>query len=149
MSTTYRVPGLSFHFPPGWEVAEQHEEDRLSVTVTGAGTAFCTVSMLYDRPEPRQVLAAAVRAFQDEYAELDVYSCDGPIASQAAVGCDVDFICLELCNTALLRAFRTARFTVLVWFQSNDAELPEARPVFDEVCRSLNCGADALLDEPG
>jgi hypothetical protein len=146
MSSTYRAAGLSFCYPSEWHAQEQREEDRLSVTVTGDGTAFCTVTMLYDRPDPRRVLDAAVQAFRDEYAELDVYSADSRMASRHAVGCDVDFFCLELCNTALLRAFRTGRFTVLVLFQSSDAELPGARPVFNELCRSLNCDAGVLLD---
>lgn len=149
MSSTFRTPGLSFCYPAEWEAAEQRDDDRLSVTVAGSGTAFLTVTILYDRPEPSQVIDAAVRAFRDEYSELDVYKCDGPVASQPALGCDVDFICLELCNTALLRAFRTGQFTVLVLFQSSDAELPDARPIFEEVCNSLTCGADTLLDEMG
>lgn len=146
MSSTYRTTGLSFCYPPEWQAQEQREEDRLSVTVAGDGTAFCTVTMIYDRPDPRRVLDAAVQAFRDEYAELDVYSADAQVASRPAVGCDVDFFCLELCNTALLRAFQTGRFTVLVLFQSSDAELPDARPVFDQVCRSLNCDAGVPLD---
>jgi hypothetical protein len=146
MSSTYRTTGLSFSFPPEWQASEQREDDRLSVTVFGEGTAFCTVTMLYDRPEPRQVLDAAVRAFREEYPEIDVYSADGRVASRPALGCDIDFICLELCNTALLRAFRTGRFTVLVLFQSSDAELPDTRPIFDQLCDSMNCDAAVLLD---
>jgi hypothetical protein len=146
MSSTYRTTGLSFCFPPEWQASEQRDDDRLSVTVSGEGTAFCTVTMLYDRPDPRQVLDAAVRAFREEYQELDVYSADSRVASRRALGCDVDFICLELCNSALLRSFRTGRFTVLVLFQSSDAELPDSRRVFDQVCHSLNCDAGILLD---
>jgi hypothetical protein len=147
MSSTYRTAGLSFCFPPDWQASEQPEDDRLSVTVSGEGTAFCTVTMLYDRPDPRQVLDAVVRAFRDEYQELDVYPADSRVGSRPALGCDVDFICLELCNTALVRAFRARQFTVLVLFQSSDAELPEMRPIFDQVCNSLNCEAGVLLDE--
>lgn len=146
MSSTYRTTGLSFCYPPEWQAVEHREDGRLSVTVAGTGTAFCTVTMLYDRPDPRQVLEAAIRAFRDEYPELDVYTADSRVASRPALGRDVDFICLELCNTALLRAFRTGRFTVLVLFQSSDVELPETRPIFDQVCNSLNCDAAVLLD---
>jgi hypothetical protein len=146
MPSTYRTNGLSFCYPSEWQAQEQREPDRLSVTVAGEGTAFCTVTLLYDRPDPRRVLDAAVQAFRDEYAELDVYGADTQVASRPAVGCDVDFICLELCNTALLRVFRTGRLTVLLLFQSSDVELPEARPVFDELCHSLNCDAGLLVD---
>jgi hypothetical protein len=146
MSSTYRTTGLRFCYPPDWQALEQREDDRLSVTVSGAGTAFCTVTMLYDSPDPRQVLDAAVRAFRDEYPELDVYRAESRVASRPAPGYDVDFICLELCNTALLRAFRTGRFTVLVLFQSSDAELPETRPIFDQVCNSLDCDSGRSLD---
>jgi hypothetical protein len=146
MSSTYRTAGLSFRFPPEWQALEQHEGNRTSVTVAGEGTAFCTVTILYDRPDPQQVLDAVIRAFRDEYPELDVYPANSRVASRPAFGCDVDFICLELCNTALLRAFRTGRFTVLVLFQSSDAELPDTRPIFDQVCNSLSCDVAVLRD---
>ena len=148
MSSTYRTPGLSFSYPPDWQVAEQHDDDRLTVTVAGAGTAFGTVTILYDRPETRDVVTAAVHAFREEYTELDVYDVRSQIASQPALGCDIDFICLELCNTALLRAFRTPQFTVLMLFQSSDIDLEQAKPVFDQMCNSLTCGTDSLWDEP-
>jgi hypothetical protein len=147
MSELYRTTGLSFRYPSGWSATEQLDDDRLTVTLEGAGTAFCTVTLLCDRPDPEHVLAAAAQAFQEEYPEADVYPAGGTLAGRPAAGRDVDFICLETCNTALLRAVRTGRFTLLVLFQSSDPELDDARAVFDEVCRSLDCDGGVPCDQ--
>jgi hypothetical protein len=146
MSEVYRTAGLSFRYPSGWSVSEQSDDDRLTVTLEGGGTAFCALTLLYDRPDPELVLDAAAQAFREEYPEADVYPSAGTLAARPAAGRDVDFICLETCNTALLRAVRTGRFTLLLMFQSSDPELDESRPVFDEVCRSLDCDSGILLD---
>lgn len=146
MSELYRTADFSFRYPSGWTVSEQSDDDRLTVTLEGDGTAFCAVTLLYDRPDPQQVVDAAAQAFREEYPEADVYPVAGRLASRDAAGRDVDFICLETCNTAWLRSVRTGRFTLLVLFQSSDPELDESRPAFDEVCRSLDCDSGVLLD---
>ena len=140
MLADYQTDGLRFEYPSDWDLTEEQRPDGLSVTVSSAGTAFCSFLLMPDRPAVATVLETALAAFQEAYDEIDSESVECRLASRATHGLDVDFYCLELLNTAWLRAFRTGRYTVFVLFQSGFDE-PDARPIFDAICASLDCNA--------
>lgn len=143
---TFRGPGISFRHPEDWELTEEPRNDELSINLQSGGTSFCSITLLYGRPAPERVLDAAVHAYRDEYDDVDVYPVETRVARHSAIGRDVEFFCLELCNTAFLRAFRTGRFTLLLLFQASDDELQATRTVFDRISGTLDCDTDMITE---
>jgi hypothetical protein len=143
MDATYQAHGVRFRYPHGWDVTEQEQEDQVSITVSSPATAFWTVSLFPGCPEPDEIVAAALDAFHEEYDELDEYSSTVRVCKRPTVARDIDFVCLELLNSAGIRAFRTRKFTVLVLFQLTDAEREEIAPILESITKSLSCSAPA------
>lgn len=139
MANQFQAHGIRFSYPAGWSLREDQSEESTSIDLTGPATATCSVVLLHDRPDPGPVVEAVVDAFQDEYDGLDRYPVDRPIASQHAVGCDLDFFYLDLCNSASVRAFRTSRFTALLMCQAGDRDVPAAKEAFEQICNTINC----------
>ena len=144
MREIYDRHGITFQYPAAWEVSEQEQGDECLITVSGPGTSFWSVGLFRDRPSPELVLETALAAFQDEYPDLDSYPADDELLSQPTLGCDMEFFCLELVNTARIRTFLAREYTVLVLCQADDTELEMSNPLFEEMSRSLNC---ELLDD--
>jgi len=141
MQTLYQTDGLKFAYPSEWRVTEELQPDGQAIMVSSDGTAFCSFMLIPDRPAVAKVLKTALDAFRESYDEVDSEAVECRIASRPARGFDVDFYCLELLNSAWLRAFRTGRYTVFMMFQSGFDE-PEARAIFDSICASLDCNAE-------
>jgi hypothetical protein len=137
MEDIYEGHGISFRYPAGWELTEQVDDEATSITVASPETSFWSISLFQDAPSPQQVLNSAVEAFQEEYAEADVYASTARIGKRVGLARDVDFVCFELINSAFLRAFQTERFTVLVLYQGFDGELETTRPLLEAVSASL------------
>ena len=134
--------GVRFRYPELWELTEQQNEDGVAMTVSGPGTSFWTLQLFFDAPAPEHVISQAVEAFRGEYDEFDFYPVSGELCGRPASGGDVEFVCLELINSAFLRAVQTERFTALVLFQGTDTELEETRKTLDAITASLHCDSD-------
>jgi len=146
MDAIYRSHGVTFRYPDEWELSEQDTGEQISITVSSPQTAFWTVSIFPDRPDPADIVAAALDAFHDEYDELDDYPAKVRLCRSPTVARDIDFVCLELLNIAGVRAFRTRDFTVLVLFQLTEREREEIGPILDHITQSLACVATAPED---
>lgn len=142
MQQEYSRHGIRFHYPGEWEVSEQRDGQQVSITVASPHTSFWTVTLCADRPDPNDIVAAVLDAFEQEYDELDVYPTKARICRRAAVARDIDFVCLELLNVARVRAVRASRFTVMVLYQGTDSEFGEMEPLLEKITRSLTL-ADA------
>ena len=137
MVAEFNEDGIRFRYPAYWELTEQEDDEATSVTVASPDTSFWSISLFREGPTPHQVLDSAVEAFQEEYAEADVYPSTARIGDRAGVARDVDFVCFELINSAFIRSFQTAHFTVLVLYQGFDAELETTRPLLEAISASL------------
>ena len=135
----YKSHGVQFRYPEDWELSEQRDGDQISITVASPVTAFWTVSLFSDCPAPTDLVAAALDAFHEEYDELDDYPSTVRLCQRPTVGRDIDFVCLELLNSAGIRAFRAREFTVLVLFQLTEGEREETGPILEQITRSLTC----------
>jgi hypothetical protein len=142
MEATYQSHGVRFRYPQDWELSEQREGEQISITVSSPLTAFWTLTLFPDRPDPGDIVAAALDAFYEEYDELDDYPSKTRVCQRPTVGRDVDFVCLELLNSAGIRAFRVRHFTVLVLFQFTEGERDETAPILERITRSLSCAEE-------
>ncbi|MGQ0634832.1 MAG: hypothetical protein ACT4QC_09495 [Planctomycetaceae bacterium] len=143
MNELYTAHGVQFRYPGEWQVSEQRDDGQVSITVSSPHTSFWTLTLLEGRPDPHDIVEAVVAAFRDEYEELDVYESRARVGQRKTVARDIDFVCLELLNTAKVRAFRTPGFTAMVLYQATDQELEQAGPVFEQITLSLACGDES------
>lgn len=139
---TYNNHGIRFDYPSRWTVSEEAEGETLSVTVASDETCFWTIWLMPGGPEPEELIESAVRAFEEEYDDLDQYRAEGELCEFPSLYCDLEFVSLELINSAFLRAFRTARYSILILSQGTDHELDYSREALDAITDSLECGLD-------
>lgn len=119
----YDDNGIRFEYPEGWELDVSDDGPRTAVTVQSPdGPAFALVTVDDSRPEPGGLADEALAALRDEYPGLDATPARESIAGHDAAGHDVEFISLDLTNTAAIRAFRTGRRTVFLMAQWSDVE---------------------------
>ena len=147
MTQVYQNHGVRFVYPDDWTIAEEAGDGAVSLTVSSPETSFWSMWLLSDRPDPPTMLASAIDVFEDEYDNVDLYRTEGEICEYPALNCDVEFVSMELINSAFVRAFRTGRFSVLILFQGTDHELKQTRAELDAITDSLVCdlGDDLLL----
>ncbi len=142
MPQVYDDHGFRIRYPDNWELTEQPEDGRFSLTVSSPETSFWSIMLLEDGPSAEDVLASAVETFRDEYDEVDTYTDEAAgeiavIGGLPAMSQDVEFVCLELINSAFLRAIELGHTTALVMYQGTDHELEETRPVLEAITASL------------
>jgi len=138
MPLEYAKLGIHFQFPENWTL---DESDALrgdeSVSVYSPGGAFWSIIKHPRSALPHELVEAALQAMRQEYDELDVEEVKERVAGRELVGCDMNFYCLDLTNTALLRVFQTTEATYLVLCQADDREFATIEPVFQAMTRSL------------
>ena len=139
MTEWYEDDGVRFAYPESWELTREVEESgAVMLTVSGEGTSFWTLAIYPGATSAAKLVESAVLAYREEYEEADVYSIEGSMCGFPFEGWDVEFVCLELINTATLRAFETPGFTAVVLYQGNDGELQETRSVLEAISGSLS-----------
>ena len=74
-----------------------------------------------------------------DYEEVEVVSQVGSLCGLPSLGRDLDFVCFDLMNSAILHSFQTSDLTVLVIYQGTDHELTSTRPLLEEITASLRC----------
>jgi hypothetical protein len=130
--------GLRFRYPGSWTVSDDTTDDKIAVTVQSDGSAFWTVAVFPDAPQPARVVESAVAAYRDDYPELDVYPPETRADTRGTVlSRDLEFVCLELIAAARIESFQTGGATVLVLFQGSDVELESRRPILDAMTASI------------
>lgn len=138
MPAVYERLGIRFEYPENWQLDEEEGQGaERAVSVFSPGGAF--LSVIADAPEvdTRRLAEAALSAMQQEYEGLDFEEIEETIADFEAVGYDINFICLDLTNTAAVRAIRTDHATYLVFYQAEDREFDAIRHVFQAITMSL------------
>jgi hypothetical protein len=137
MVKEFSEDGVSFRYPDNWTLTREDGEHGWTVTVQSPATAFLVVACDFDLPGVEEVAQTALTALRSEYPELEADGCVDTLAGRMAVGHDIDFFSLDLTNTAWTRSLYGEKGTLLVWWQSNDLELPRAEPVLKAILTSL------------
>jgi len=138
--------GVQFVYPEVWELEEEElaEDNVVILTVSGDGTCFWSLHILYDTPPPPQVVDTCIEAFREEYDDADATPVEQHFAGMPAYARDVEFSCYELMNTASLQSVRTSDFTLLGLWQGADHELEEYRTILEVMTNSVQ--VDSLQD---
>ncbi|MEZ6064183.1 MAG: hypothetical protein R3B90_00405 [Planctomycetaceae bacterium] len=135
----YRGPGFQLQHPDDWLVEETDNGSEATVTLRPEddSTALWSLSILRECPEPRDTLAAVIDAFAEEYDDIETDDQTQQIAGRDAIGTDIEFVCLELTNTAVLRIFQSPAFTAMLWVQATDHEWDDLHTELDAITASI------------
>lgn len=145
LTEVYNNNGIEFRYPDFWELIEEKSENELTININSPETSFWSLTLYYDGIDPEAVMKTALDAFESEYENLDQELADDTICQRKCLGYDLNFICHDLTNSVFLRTFRTAGFTVFLYYQATDDELDESHPLFKGICTSLKCEDDHLI----
>ena len=146
LQEVYQGHGVGFRYPAAWELSEQRAGNEVTITVSSAETSFWSVVLCSDAPRPEDLIESALEAFRDEYEELDIYDAQASMCRRPTIACDLEFVCLELINSAFLRAFRAGSLSVLVLYQGTDYELEDTQQILEAISASLRCDGDEDAD---
>jgi hypothetical protein len=128
--------GVHFQYPENWTLEAADEADGEEITVYSPDGAFWSLT-IHERGDPKELMDLVVDAMREEYDELDSEAVDESFAGQELTGYDLNFYCLDLTNTAQIRAFsRGAKTYLLVW-QAEDRDFDHVCPVFRAITTSL------------
>jgi len=118
---TYDEEGLRFEHPSDWELETTDDEGVRTVAAQEPdGLGFVIITVDPSRPDPAAAAAAALEAMREEYPDLDSAPVLESINDHAATGHDVEFMALDLTNSAIIRCFRTPSRTILAFGQWTD-----------------------------
>lgn len=144
---SYSGFGVRFEYPVDWGLIEESGPDQTTITLQSPGTSYWTLSLFDDRPAPEQLVASVMEAYESSYEDLDVYEPEVQILGFPAVTRELDFVCLDLVNTAAMVAFQAVEQSVLVIYQGEDRELTTTRPVMEAITHSLFCHINSDSDD--
>lgn len=139
---TFSGHGVRFEYPGCWEVEEQTVDDGVTLSIATGDTSFWSLTLLRDRPQVSNVLDTALQAFEDEYDQVEATPVSADIHGRTASGFDLEFVALELINSAAVRAFRTGRFTAFVLYQGFDREFEDLRAHLEAITASVQSESD-------
>lgn len=143
MPAVYEKLGIKFQYPENWKLDEGEAlEGEQSVSVYSPGGAFWSVMLHPHSQAPQELVDTALETMQQVYDELDAEVVEETIGEVELVGCDMNFYCLDLTNTAAVRSGRTPLATLLIFWQADDRELAEVEAVFKAITLSLLGNAD-------
>ncbi|MDA1016667.1 MAG: hypothetical protein O3A00_19690, partial [Planctomycetota bacterium] len=125
MNPQYDAHGLKFQYPADWTLDEQDREEEVTISLTNGETSLWSVTLILSRVSPHDVIETALAAFRAEYGTIDEFVSQVELCDYPTVAIDIEFECLDLNNSAYLRAFRTGRYTVFVLYQATDDELEQ------------------------
>jgi hypothetical protein len=128
--------GVRFQYPESWTLELSEDGDGNDVTVYSPEGAFWSLT-IRDHDEPRSLAEEAVAAMQQEYDELDCEEVTDSIADQPLTAYDLNFYCLDLTNTAQIRAFRRGDRAFLMIWQAEDREFNLISAIFRAIATSL------------
>jgi len=132
--------GIRFQYPENWTLEIGADADQEGVTVYSPGGGFWSVVLRGADDDPAEVARLALVALDDVYDELDCEPVAETIAGQETVGFDVNFYCLDLTNTAQIRAIESGGRSYLLLCQAEDREFEQIGSVFRAMTTSLLSG---------
>jgi hypothetical protein len=139
MPNTFSGLGITFQYPDNWRLDEEDAvAGRDSVTVYGPEErAFWTVSVHPPAATPARLVATALQAMKEVYDSLDSEEVQETLVDQEMIGYDMNFFCLDLTNSAVVRGFRTPQASYVILYQAEDRDFEQLAPIFQAMTVSL------------
>ena len=129
MPALFNKFGIHFQYPENWTLeTDSTAPGRQTVSVYSPGGGFWTVALAPSDSDPAQLAETALDAIKREYDELDSEAASESIGDVELVGYDVNFYCLDLTNSAQIRAFNSPIGTYMILVQAEDREFQPSWP---------------------
>ena len=142
--------GIRFQYPENWTLeTDVSAPGRQTVSVESPGGAFWTITLAPRDSQPAGLAETALDALKREYDELDSEPVQDCVGDVQLMGFDVNFYCLDMTNTAWIRAGRTSSAAYLVFCQAEDREFEQIAPVFRAMTVSLLSHSQSNPRGPG
>jgi hypothetical protein len=142
MPAVFDKLGIRFQYPENWTLeSDATATDRQTISVYSPEGAFWMVMCHPRDSDPLELARTALAAMQNEYKELDSEPVREEIGDVELVGFDLNFYCLDLTNTAWIRAGYTKSTTYLLICQAEDREFEQVSAVFQAMTASLLAGS--------
>ncbi|MFM8633765.1 MAG: hypothetical protein ACKOEX_02970 [Planctomycetia bacterium] len=130
--------GLAFDYPDNWSVdTDASDIAAPAVTVSSPDGAFWSLSAHAAGTDPDSLSRAVLDEMRREYRDLDSESVVDEVGGHPIAGFDLNFYCLDLTNTAHVRAMATPAATYVVFCQAEDREWDRVAPVFEAMTASF------------
>ncbi|HJT33466.1 MAG TPA: hypothetical protein VJ783_15590 [Pirellulales bacterium] len=150
MPGAYDKLGIHFQFPDSWRLDEADAlAGEQSVTVYSPDGAFWSVMVHPPTQELQPLADASLETMKQVYDELDAEAVRETVAGIELLGYDINFYCLDLTNTALVRACRTAKAAYLILCQADDREFDQIESVFRAITQSLLVERNSFRSKKG
>lgn len=134
----YDDHGVRFEYPSAWETEVTGDGPVTTVDAQHPnGIAFLMVRIDDSCPDPDLVADSALEAMREEYPDLDADPVVETLNEHPAPGYDVEFLSLDISNTACIRCFQTPHRTVLVFGQWADLGEENLSELVGGMIRSL------------
>ncbi|HZZ26846.1 MAG TPA: hypothetical protein VFE46_02470 [Pirellulales bacterium] len=138
MPAVFDKLGIRFQYPDNWKLeADDVSPGRQTISVYSPGGAFWTVMLHPPEVDPAELARTALVAMQKEYDELDSEPAREAIGATELIGFNLNFYCLDLTNTAWIRAGGNRSAMFLVICQAEDHEFEEVSAIFRAMTASL------------
>ena len=130
--------GLEFDYPDNWSVDTDDSAGRYAtVTVLSPEGGFWSVSGHAAGGDPGELSEAVLNQMREEYRDLDSEPAEEVVGGRTLTGCDMNFYCLDLTNTAQVRTLETSGGIYLFFSQAEDREWDRIAPVFAAMTASF------------
>jgi hypothetical protein len=130
--------GIRFQYPDNWTLeADDLLRGQGAVSVYSPGGGFWSVTVHDPHDDPGDLVDAVVDTMRNMYEDLDAEETTETIDGREVSGCEMNFYCLDLTNTATVRVLESSRANYLVLYQAEDREFAELEAVFEAMTASL------------
>jgi hypothetical protein len=137
MPAVFEKFGIRFQYPENWTLEDEGAARDQVVTVYSPGGAFWTLMLRPAGTDPVEMASAVVDELEKEYDEFESEPTHERIGNMDTAGYDVNFICLDLTNTAWIRTWTSDRNTFLLMCQAEDRDFEQLANVFRAMTVSL------------
>lgn len=137
MPALFHKIGLRFLYPDNWLLDESEAAENETITVYSPGGAFWTVRRHGPKVTPAALVDATLSAMRAEYPEMDAEPLEDTIGPIELLGCEMNFYCLDLTNTARVWALEHDARSLVVFCQADDREWAQVGAIFQAMTTSL------------
>ena len=129
--------GVSLAYPEDWTFEPEDHDDGWGLSLYSPGSAFLTVRCHRSTPTVEELAEAALAVMRGEYPDLEAEPRVESLGGQMALGHDMQFISVDLTNTAWTRALYSDAGTLLFLCQTTDRDPGHYEPVLRAILLSL------------
>ena len=138
MSKVFDKMGVRFEYPDEWQIdTKELQESSNSITIYGPQDCFWSLQINPQEVSPKEMVEQALQVMRDEYEDVEAEAFQETFDHLEVLGYDMTFYCLDLTNTAQVRAFRDEVASYVVFCQAEDRDFEEAEPVFAAITLAL------------